>query len=318
MSLLASAQRSISSDEVALNNLLTVDEDIIHLDPDTQIELDPDQPRRLPKNYTSSEEHKEMVASVKQAGIIAPVTVRPHRFNPDGTVKLYKLVVGEKRVRACSAAKRPVPAIVRALTDMEALQLQIIENEQRSDVSDVDRARAYKRYKDMLKKSSPRVTWEDVAKEFGMTEAHMKRLQALLSLPDDIQEDVRDGNLSTRQARGLTLIKGNPDAQRELATEAKTYKLSGDEVEAKARAQKEVTRLSQTKVHQQQINTKTEIPYTAPRNYVSDLKQFTTGFEIVVAAMEKDKPGRKDRKEIAAYLQQLLSQLERAELALAD
>lgn len=310
MSLFNAVERAVSSDDVQLNNLfMASDIEYVAL---SEIIPDDDQPRR----DVGTEDLAELAESIATHGVLQPIIVQPKAVWARGK-SAYKIVSGERRWRAAQAAGlETMPVLIRDIkTPEEKLEIQLIENLHRKELNVIERANAFKSLKAIYAKSNPRVTWPQVAQHVGITREHMMRLKSLLDLPDEIQEDIKKGALSPRQGRGLTLLKGNPEAQRELAEEAKEHKLSGDEIEARARAQREVRKLENRKTHTEQINTKTGAPYIAPRNYSSDIQQHVTGLSIVAAAMESDKKLKK--KELQPLAAELVALAERIAAALA-
>jgi ParB family chromosome partitioning protein len=160
-----------------------------------------------------------LVESIKEFGLLQPILVRPAGGQPDS----YEIVAGERRWRAAQKAQlHEVPVVVRPLADLDALQLGLIENLQRADLTAIDEARGYRRLMTDFTQ-----TQEDVAKVVGKSRPHVANTLRLLELPVPVQEMVQRGELSAGQAR--TLI-GVPDALA-LAKRAAEEKLSVRELE---------------------------------------------------------------------------------------
>ncbi len=278
MSLFSTAKKAVSSDEVMRANIAlggVVADKEVHPD---DLELDPNQPRKLPKDYLQSEEFLSFKGSIRNDGVLMPVIVRPFRTDSLGKVTKYRVVSGERRVLACKEILREeheaehynfsimVPVIVRHLTDQETLKVQIVENEQRKDLSIIDKANGYIRYKKMMeKKSLVRVTWDDVATEFDMSIAQIQRVKKLLNLPEDVQEKIRTGELSARQGGAIATAASTPEEARRLASDAIRHKRGGDEIEerakaAKADAQRLIGTDPQTPVQQSRGTVPTSLP----------------------------------------------------------
>lgn len=159
---------------------------------------------------TSFEGIEMLVESVKEYGLLQPILVRPLRDAPDS----YEIIAGERRWRAAQKAQlHDVPVVIRSIDDRDALQIGLVENLQRSDLTAIDEAQGYKR---LIEDYSH--TQEDIARMMGRSRPHVANTLRLLDLPPAVQEMVKDGDLSAGQAR--TLI-GVPDplamAQRAVA-----------------------------------------------------------------------------------------------------
>jgi ParB family chromosome partitioning protein len=173
---------------------------------------------------TTFEDMEALVDSVKEFGLLQPILVRPVAGQADA----YEIVAGERRWRAAQKAQlHEVPVVVRTMGDQDALQLGLIENLQRADLTAVDEALGYRRLSDEFKQ-----TQEDIAKTVGKSRPHVANTVRLLELPGAVQEMVRRGELSAGQARALI---GVPDplavAQRavdEKLTARDLERLGGD------------------------------------------------------------------------------------------
>ena len=144
----------------------------------------------------------DLIASVKEKGILQPLLVRPVA----GETNAFEIVAGERRWRAAQAAKlHEVPVIVRELSDGEALEYAIIENVQRADLNAIEEAAAYQELMDRFA-----YTQEKLADAVGKSRPHVANTLRLLKLPESVQTLVRDGKLTAGHAR--TLI-GDPEAE---------------------------------------------------------------------------------------------------------
>ncbi|MBP2668810.1 MAG: Chromosome [Deltaproteobacteria bacterium] len=134
----------------------------------------------------------ELVASIREKGVLVPVTVRP---TPDG----YELVAGERRFRAAEAAGiSSIPAVVRKLTDREALEVALVDNLQRTDLNPIELAEGYHR---LIHDFS--LTQEQVAARMGKDRATVANTLRLLKLPAPVRQALADGSLSAGHARAL-------------------------------------------------------------------------------------------------------------------
>lgn len=157
--------------------------------PVQSIETNPFQPR------TSFDEEslEELVVSVKELGIIQPLTVRKIEDNR------YQLITGERRLRAAKrAGLRKVPAYVREAEDDNMLELALVENIQREDLDAIEVAISYQRLIDEVN-----LTQESLADRVGKKRATVTNYLRLLKLPADIQLAIREKKLSMGQARAL-------------------------------------------------------------------------------------------------------------------
>jgi ParB family chromosome partitioning protein len=149
---------------------------------------------------TTFEDMDALVVSVKEFGLLQPILVRPVAGQPDA----YEIVAGERRWRAAQKAQlHEVPVVVRNMGDQDALQLGLIENLQRSDLTAIDEALGYRRLSDEFKQ-----TQEDISKTVGKSRPHVANTVRLLDLPGAVQDMIRRGDLSAGQARALI---GVPD-----------------------------------------------------------------------------------------------------------
>jgi ParB family chromosome partitioning protein len=137
----------------------------------------------------------DLIQSVKEKGILQPLLVRR---DPD-TANTYEIIAGERRWRAAQAAGlHEVPVVVRELSDKEALEVSLIENIQREDLTALEEAEGYRRLLDEFQH-----TQEDLARVVGKSRSHVANTLRLLALPEPIKVMVQDGRLSAGHARAL-------------------------------------------------------------------------------------------------------------------
>jgi ParB family chromosome partitioning protein len=167
-----------------------------------------------------------LVESVRQFGLLQPVLVRPLDGEPDA----YEIVAGERRWRAAQKAQlHEVPVVVRSMDDIDALQLALIENLQRTDLSPIDEAMGYRRLVEQFHQ-----TQEEVAETMGRSRPHIANTWRLLDLPEEVRSMVQRQELSAGQARTL-LSFANPAAMAERVVKEK---LSVRELERLAAGEK--------------------------------------------------------------------------------
>ncbi len=182
----------------------------------------PYQPRR---NFDESE-LDNLAASIGEHGIIQPIVVRPAQ----GGDKPYQLVAGERRWRASQrAGLQKIPAIVRPVNDLQALELALIENVQRHDISAIDAALAYRRLADDFHLSQ-----EDIARRVGKSRSAVANTMRLLDLQPEIRKAIEDGLLSEGHGRAILLAQGD-GARRALFRRVTRDHLSVREVERLAK-----------------------------------------------------------------------------------
>jgi ParB family transcriptional regulator, chromosome partitioning protein len=173
-----------------------------------------------------------LIESVKQFGLLQPILVRPIPYEPDA----YEIIAGERRWRAAQKAQlHDVPVVLRSLDDLEALQLGLVENLQRADLSPIDEAAGLRRLI-----SDFNQTQEEVAKTVGKSRPHVANMLRLLDLPEDVRELIHESKLSAGHGRALL---GFPDPMA-MATRAIKDKLSVRDLERLAAGEKAKTRPS--------------------------------------------------------------------------
>ena len=186
-----------------------------------EIRPNPFQPRRT----VDPAALEELKASIRQAGLLQPIVVRPLA---DGAG--YELIAGERRPRACeSLGWQRIPAVRRAVDDRTALTLALIENLQRDDLSPVDEARGYERLIAEFE-----LAQQDVADAVGRDRSTVTNALRLLKLPTAVLEMLHDGALSVGHARALLALE-DPRLVTTLAREAAGQGLSVREVEDRVR-----------------------------------------------------------------------------------
>jgi ParB family chromosome partitioning protein len=138
----------------------------------------------------------ELAASIKASGVVQPILVR------SGQEGRYTLVTGERRWLASQrAGKATIPAVVREVSDVQAMEMTIVENLQRADLNPMEQAHAYERLSREFK-----MTQEQMAERTGKDRASVANFLRLLKLPDDAQLYVEMGELSFGHARALLAL----------------------------------------------------------------------------------------------------------------
>ena len=190
-------------------------------DTPTEVDLDLIEPNRhQPRRIMDDAKLEELAQSIRGSGIIQPIVVRRRG---EGA---YEIVAGERRWRAAQrAGLLKVPVVVRDVPDDKRLELALIENVQREDLSPIEEARAYRRLADEFG-----LTQEEIARAVGKDRATVANYQRLLALAAEVQADVAAGALSMGHARALVAL---PDAaaQRRAARDVRARGLSVREAE---------------------------------------------------------------------------------------
>ena len=187
-----------------------------------RIRPNPYQPRR----DVEPEALEELKASIRQAGLLQPVVVRPAPNGDDS----YELIAGERRLRACKELGwERIPAVRRDADDRTLLTLALIENLQRDDLSPVDEARGYER---LINEFS--LSQSDIADAVGRDRSTVANALRLLKLPEAVLQMLHESHLSVGHARAL-LGLADPRAVTNLAREVVAQGLSVREVEDRVR-----------------------------------------------------------------------------------
>lgn len=185
------------------------------------LEPGPFQPRR----DLGGEALEELIASIRERGILQPLLVRPHPGQPGR----YQIVAGERRWRAAQAIPlHEVPVLVRELADAEAAAAALVENLQRTDLNPIEEAEGLQRLIETHK-----ISQEEAGRMIGKSRAHVANTLRLLNLPPGVQRHLREGRLSAGHARAL-LAAADPEA---LAARVIAEGLSVRRTEALAAAQ---------------------------------------------------------------------------------
>jgi ParB family chromosome partitioning protein len=180
----------------------------IHLD---SIEVNPYQPRF----HFDSEALQELANSIKELGIVQPITVRKLEENK------YQLVSGERRFRASKLIEnKTIPAYIRTANDQEMLEMALVENIQRKDLDPIEVALSYQRLIDEIN-----LTQEEMSKRVGKKRSTISNYLRLLKLDPIIQTGIRDQFISMGHGRALINID-SPDEQLSIYEKILKGKLS--------------------------------------------------------------------------------------------
>lgn len=168
----------------------------------TRIAPNPDQPRR----YFDQQALDQLAASLQQYGVLQPLIVVPLS---DGT---YRIVAGERRWRAAQiAGLSEVPAIIREQAELQELEIALIENVQRVDLSPLEQAISIERLHQQFN-----LTYKEIAGRLSKAETTVSNLVRLLQLPEDARVALNAGDISEGHARAILSLKQFTDKQAEL------------------------------------------------------------------------------------------------------
>ena len=172
-----------------------------------------------PRKKFNQDDLEDLASSIRVKGILQPLIARKHPFKEDE----YEIVAGERRWRASQMAQlHELPVILREFSDIEVLEVAIIENIQRADLNPIEEAMGYQQLMDKFDH-----TQEQMANALGKSRSHIANLLRLLNLPSDVQDYVKEGKLTSGHARALI----TSDNANDLAQLVVSNKLSVRETE---------------------------------------------------------------------------------------
>lgn len=157
-----------------------------------EIELDKIVPNRFQPRKIFNEDVSELAESIREHGVLQPITLRP-------LGEKYEIIMGERRFRACEKlGLKRIPAMIVEMNDREAMEVALIENLQRQNLTPIEEALSYKRILD-----AGYVTQEQLAVKLGKTQSTIANKLRLLSLDKDVQNALLKGEISERHARSI-------------------------------------------------------------------------------------------------------------------
>ncbi len=167
--------------------------------PLVQIGANPDQPRKT----FSDAELAELAASIREKGVLQPILLRAVSGRP----YMYEIVAGERRYRASKlAGLAEIPALVKTLSPENAMEIALIENVQRENLNAIEESDAYK---NIMEKCGYELA--DVARLIGKSESYIRNIMRLDTLPTDVKEMVKRGDISASHARAIA-VAADPSA----------------------------------------------------------------------------------------------------------
>ena len=164
--------------------------------------------RFQPRRVFDDKQIDELASSIKDKGVLQPLLVRAA---PDGT---YEIIAGERRWRAAQRAKvYQVPVIIKEFSDLEVLEVALVENLQRADLTPLEEAEGYQRLFDEFGH-----TQEALAEALGKSRAHIANMVRLLGLPEGVKQLLDEGKLSMGHARALIGAEGASALAKEIVS----------------------------------------------------------------------------------------------------
>lgn len=172
-----------------------------------------------PRQNFNQEELDELAFSIKENGLIQPIILR----KSDGDDH-YEIVAGERRFRAAKIAGfAKIPAIIKKINNHEALEMAIVENVQRSDLSLIEEAKSYKQLMEEFSYSQ-----EHVAKKTGKSRSHIANILRLLTLPKSVRELIEQKTISMGHARAIINSSHPEDLARKIVESSLTVRGAED------------------------------------------------------------------------------------------
>jgi len=166
--------------------------------PLVQISPNPDQPR---KTFNDAELN-DLAESIKEKGVLVPIILRSVQNKP----YLYEIVAGERRYRAAQrAGLSEIPALVKTLSDKNAMEIALIENVQRENLNPIEEAEGFQNLMEKYQYSL-----EDVSKLIGKSVSYIRNLMRINSLPELVKQLIKDGKISASHARTIA-VSENPE-----------------------------------------------------------------------------------------------------------
>ncbi|PWH14574.1 MAG: stage 0 sporulation protein J [Anaerolineae bacterium] len=171
---------------------------------------------RQPRSHFEPTALQELAASIREHGVIQPLLV-----SQDDTANRYTLIAGERRWQAAKlAGLSEVPVIVRQTTDLERLELALIENVQRADLNPLEEANAYRQLNEEF-----HLSHEEIATRVGKSRVAITNTLRLLKLPPSVQQALVEGGISEGHARAL-LSLNSPQAQEAALKQIRAHDLT--------------------------------------------------------------------------------------------
>ena len=149
-----------------------------------------------PRKVFDEQALEELASSIKEHGVFQPIIIKK-------SIKGYEIIAGERRVKASEmAGLTEIPAIIRDFNDTQMMEIALLENLQRENLTAIEEANAYKKLIETLS-----LTQEELAKRLGKSRSHITNMIGLLTLPNSIQEDINSKKITMGHARVLSKLE---------------------------------------------------------------------------------------------------------------
>lgn len=183
-----------------------------------------------PRRHFAQEDMEALIASVREKGILQPILVRRDPADPNR----YEIIAGERRWRAAQAAQlHEIPVLVRDLSDSDALEVALIENVQRQDLSPLEEAEGYSR---LMAEFSH--TQEGLAQAIGKSRSHIANTLRLMNLPEEVKKFLETGALTAGHARALLNLSDPVAAAKQVVRDGLSVRQTeqlGQEIKGKGK-----------------------------------------------------------------------------------
>ena len=198
----------------------------------SELRPNPYQPRKV----FDKDALAELAASIKEHGVFQPIIIKK-------SIKGYEIIAGERRVRASKlAGLDKVPAIIRNLNDEQMMEIALLENLQRENLSAIEEAKAYKSLIDNL-----HLTQEQLSEKVGKSRSHVTNILGLLRLPAEVQDMVANKKISMGHARVLSKLESDEKII-EMARDIAENKIPVREVETKSQESEKKVKINRKRI----------------------------------------------------------------------
>ncbi|MBQ7141296.1 MAG: ParB/RepB/Spo0J family partition protein [Bacilli bacterium] len=215
-----------------------------------------------PRIYFDEAALEELAASIKEHGVFQPIIVKK-------SIKGYDIIAGERRVKASiKAGLKTIPAIIKDFTDEEMMQIALLENLQREDLSSIEEAKAYR---DII--NALNITQDELAKRVGKSRSHITNMLGLLRLPLEVKKMINSKKISMGHARVLSKLE-NKEQIEVLANKVINEDLSVRQLEDLTNSNDKYTKASPVST----LKKKTNRPYV----YVEDILKDKLGTKVKI------------------------------------
>ncbi len=185
---------------------------------------------------------EELATSIKEHGVIQPIIIKR-------SIKGYEIIAGERRVKASKiAGLKEIPAIIRDFTDSEMMEIALLENLQRENLSAIEESMAYEKLLTALS-----LTQDQLAKRLGKSRSHITNMLGLLTLPEEVKEMIQEKKLTMGHARVISKLD-NKEQQISLAKKVAESSISVHELEELTKSNEKFVRTHEIKKIKPEFN----------------------------------------------------------------